>query len=71
MVMSRPQRNGTEETVTVKTVTTGTLAGTHAVEVGAVRQEGESLQECADRVAVVYEGLRATVNGGEGTPFNA
>ncbi len=69
LMVSRPTRNGADEAVTVKTVTTGTLAGSHAVEVIAVRQDGETLAECADRANLVYTSTYATHNVADGGPF--
>ena len=51
-----------QESVTVKTITTGTHAGSAAVEAVAVVKDGESLQECADRAALVYLQVCSTVN---------
>lgn len=56
------------EAVTIKTVTTGTLAGTHGVEVIAYAREGETLQECADRANVVYTNSYRTHNLNGGAP---
>jgi len=62
LLVSRGERKAAE-TVNVKTITTGDMKGQHAVEVNGVVQDGESLQECADRVNVVYENVYRTHNG--------
>lgn len=73
LVQSRRNGGDPTESVSVKTVTVGAAAGTAAVDVIAYRQDGESLQECADRANTVYEQSYRTHNAARDnvTPFGS
>jgi len=51
-----------QESVTIKTVTTGTFAGQAAVEAVAVCHDGETLEECRDRAVLAYLQAHRSVN---------